>query len=92
MHGFSARWTRGLSLFSGTYRFWIRADDGLRIWLDDDLIVDAWYDGVKEFSTIAEGISAGYHTLRVDYYDRVDRAFARVWWEYLGTEPGHPLP
>lgn len=90
--GFSARWTRGLSLLFGTYRFWVRADDGVRIWLDGTPIVDAWYDGVKEFSTIVEGISAGYHTLRIEYYDRVDRAFVRVWWEYLGSEPGQPLP
>lgn len=28
---FSARWTRSLSFTAGTYRFYVRSDDGVRV-------------------------------------------------------------
>lgn len=89
---FSVRWTRGMSLLPGSYRFWVRADDGVRMWLDGNPIFDAWYDGVREFSTVVEGISADYHTITIEYYDRGDRAFVHIWWEFLGIQPGEAVP
>lgn len=82
---FFVRWTRGVSLLPGTYRFWARADDGVRIWLDTQLVADYWYDGVKELSTVVPGIQAGPHMIRVDYYEGFDRAQVRVWWEHLNA-------
>jgi hypothetical protein len=89
---FSARWTRVMPLQGGNYRFWVRADDGVRVWLDGRLIISEWYDGVKEFSVPVDGVSSELHRFEVQYYDRVDRAFVRFWWEYLGREPGQPIP
>lgn len=89
---FSARWTASIFLQAGNYRFWVRADDGIRLWMDNALIVSEWYDGVKEMSTPIFGISEDYHLFQVEYYERVDRATVRFWWEYLGREPGQPIP
>ncbi len=32
-------------LAGGTYRFSVWADDGVRIWVDDTLIIDGWVEG-----------------------------------------------
>ncbi|HEX9074685.1 MAG TPA: PA14 domain-containing protein, partial [Anaerolineae bacterium] len=37
---FSARWTRSLWFGEGLYRLYVRADDGVRLWVDGQLIVD----------------------------------------------------
>ena len=42
---FSARWTRQLEFESGVYRFQARVDDGVRVWVGDTLVIDAWRDG-----------------------------------------------
>jgi hypothetical protein len=89
---FSARWTRSLFLQPGNYRFWVRADDGIRVWLDDRLIISEWYEGVKELSAPVVGVSSEFHSLRVEYFEQVDRAQARFWLEYLGRDPGQPIP
>ena len=89
---FSVRWTRSMPLDGGSYRFWVRADDGVRVWLDNRPIISEWYDGVKEMSSDVGGVSSEYHTFRVEYYEHTDRAFVRFWWEYLGRTPGQPIP
>ena len=42
---FSARWTRIVNFSAGNYRFSATMDDGMRVWVDDVLIVDSWNTG-----------------------------------------------
>ena len=44
---FSARWTNTLEFEKGTYMFILSVDDGARVWLDGNLIIDAWNIGRK---------------------------------------------
>ncbi|NJM42087.1 MAG: hypothetical protein HC853_15720 [Anaerolineae bacterium] len=44
---FSIRWTRTLSFASGTYRFRTIADDGVRVFVDNAPVIDAWADGPR---------------------------------------------
>lgn len=88
---FSARWTRTLTLPGGSFRFWVRADDGVRVWLDNMLIHNEWSDGFKEVSAPVSGLASGYHPVRVEYYDRQGLAQIRFWYDYLGPSPG-PVP
>jgi hypothetical protein len=37
---FSARWTRYIDVSPGTYRFTATSDDGIRVWVDSDLIIN----------------------------------------------------
>jgi hypothetical protein len=83
--GFSARWTRTVALDAGTYRFGVLVDDGVRLWLNDRLIVDAWSDhNAQEFVTDWT-LSAGTYTLKVEYYERIGNARLRLRWEKVGA-------
>jgi hypothetical protein len=44
---FSARWTRYVDFTAGTYRFTATADDGIRVWLDNELIINDWSDPAR---------------------------------------------
>lgn len=82
---FSVRWTRTLRFDAGDYRFYARSDDGVRIWLDNWLVVDQWNDGGAGLRTgDFQGIGAGDHTLRIEYYEGQGDAFATIWWERTG--------
>ena len=79
--GFSARWTRMANFDAATYRFHALVDDGIRLWVDDRLVLDAWRDGPARELTADYALSQGTHRLRVEYYERTGDARVRVWWD-----------
>jgi hypothetical protein len=85
--GFSVRWTRTPAFESGTYRFYAVSDDGVRVWLDGACIIDEWHDAAGATYSADRTLSAGDHTLRVDYFENAGTAQIRVWWEKLGAYP-----
>ena len=85
--GFSARWTRTLTFSEGTYRFYARSDDGVRAWLDGQLIVDQWRDGLSTTFFAERSLGSGLHTLRVEYYENMGSASLQFWWERLAVFP-----
>jgi len=80
-NGFSVRWTRSMSFAQGDYRFYATADDGIRVWLDDWLVIDQWKAGPVSASGEFRRVGEGPHTLRVEYYEHLGDAFVRVWWQ-----------
>jgi hypothetical protein len=78
---FAARWTRALQFQAGTYRFHVLVDDGVRLWVDGQLLIDAWYDSEAHELTADHALVAGTHTVRVEYYERGGGAQIRVWWK-----------
>ena len=85
--GFSVRWMRTMAFQEGSYRFQAAVDDGVRLWVDDQLILDSWSDGGNRTVRGNHYLSAGDHTLRVEYYERNGDALIRVSWERLDTYP-----
>ena len=80
---FSARWTGSFWFDGGTYRFSHRSDDGIRVWVDDLLVVDDWQDQQAAWSFVDQYISRGTHTVQVEYYERTGGARAQVAWRRL---------
>ncbi len=76
----SARWTGQFFFEGGNYLFRVRADDGVRVWLDDLLVIDQWRDGYKEAENRFIGVGRGSHTVTVAYYERSGSAQVAVWW------------
>jgi hypothetical protein len=67
----------------GLYRFHILVDDGARLWLDDQLLVDAWQDGSLREVVVERQLGGGSHPLRLEYYERSGDAAIRLWWERI---------
>jgi hypothetical protein len=85
--GFSVRWTRTLSFVLGTYRFSALVDDGVRLYVDDELVLNAWKDGARREVTATAFLLAGDHSLRIEYYDRTGRAFLQLSWDKIAIFP-----
>ncbi|MBN1401991.1 MAG: hypothetical protein JXA74_14210 [Anaerolineae bacterium] len=77
---YSVRWTRRLELAAGTYLFWAEADDGVRIYVDGQRVIDEWHDSSAQHYEGETTLTAGMHEIRVDYYERGDKAVIRVGW------------
>lgn len=78
---FSARWKRYLSLEAGTYRFTARSDDGVRVYLDDERIIDGWSEHPAQTFSVERTVSAGHHLVTVEYYERGGLAEISFDWE-----------
>lgn len=82
---FSVRWTRSPYFDSGRYRFYVRVDDGARLYVDDALIIDQWRDGSEREYTAERSLDAGWHSVRLEYYENTGGARIALWWERIGN-------
>ena len=84
---FSVRWTRTVSFASGSYRFSVTSDDGVRLYLDGALKLDKWFLQGPTSYTVDVALSAGNHTLSVEYYENTGGATAKFSWAALTSPP-----
>jgi hypothetical protein len=78
---FSARWSGQRYFHAGCYRFGLFADDGVRLWIDGELLVDEWHDGHAEYHSPYTYLTTGYHDVTIEYYENTGDAEIRFWWE-----------
>ncbi len=79
---FSARWTGSvLAPRSERLTFHVVADDGVRLWIDGQLIVDAWIDqGPTEWNGAIDVVRGRSYAIRLDYYENGGGAVMRLRW------------
>lgn len=85
---FSARWRRSLYFYAGTYRFHTISDDGVRVFLNDSPVIDAWYPQERTTREMLVTVADGLYTLKVEYFDQVGDATVHVWWEPVQITSG----
>jgi len=85
-NNFSVRFSRTFSVISsGTYIFRATADDGVRLWVDGKLLIDRWIDQAQTTYQATTTLLAGFHDIRMDYYERGGVAYAAVNWQLQTT-------
>ena len=82
---FSARFTQYRYFPAGVYRFVARADDGVRIYVDDKLVINQWVQQSARTVTGDATLTAGSHLVRVEYFELAGLAELEVRWEFLGN-------
>ncbi|WP_411699585.1 malectin domain-containing carbohydrate-binding protein [Conyzicola sp.] len=76
---YSARFTRAINEGKGTFEFTARADDGVRVSVDGERIIDEWSDQSATEQYSAEvALSAGSHLVVVEYYQGYNEAAIEV--------------
>ncbi|MBK9694538.1 MAG: carbohydrate-binding protein [Elusimicrobia bacterium] len=79
---FSVRWTGSVTpRYSEAYTFHAEADDGVRLWVDGQLIIDQWASQGATEHTGTIALTAGRPvSIRMDYYDDRVAALANLSW------------
>ncbi len=78
---FSARWSGELEVdITDTYTFKIVANNGFRLFLDDEAIIDYWDGAATRQSDPIELVAGTSHSIRMEYYEGVATANARLSW------------
>ena len=87
---FSVRWRRRVSFEAGTYRFFLRMDDGARALLDNQLILNEWEDGADRTVNVDVTLPAGERALQVEFFESSGIARVSFWWQLAPTPTPTP--
>lgn len=82
---FSARYERTLNFSYGNYVIQTTADDGVRVYVDDELIINDWTRGPARDRTFQRVLS-GSHTIRIEYFEATGVAQLRFVTQLLSSE------
>ncbi len=83
----SVRWTGFVQpAHSETYTFTVASDDGARVWIDDDLVVDTWDAGGYAYVSGTKALQAHYiYPLKVELKETTGRAEMSLYWSSPST-------
>jgi hypothetical protein len=84
---FTARYTGTFTFESGDYKFTATTDDGMRVIVDGITIIDEWRPQSATTYTATHNLSAGAHTVAVQYFEATESATAKVSWRKLDAPP-----
>lgn len=85
---FAVRWTSQIEVpASGTYTFYTQTDDGVRLWVNNTLIIDNWTDHGNTQDTGQVNLKTGQgYPIKLEYYENTGDARCELFW----SGPGIP--
>jgi hypothetical protein len=86
VNDFSVRWTREVKFDAAIYRFSVEADDGVRLWVDDRMVIDLWKDSERNLGSVDLALTKGNHDLKLEYYEHSGNALAYLGWEKIDRD------
>jgi outer membrane protein OmpA-like peptidoglycan-associated protein len=101
---FTVRWTGKLYVpQTGTYTFLATVDDGIRLWLDGQQLMNEWRrQASRTYSAEVELEGNTYHDLRIEYYNDWLLGHLKLEWKapenatgvlgFFGYAPPQPIP
>jgi hypothetical protein len=85
---FSVRWTGLLRpQYTEDYTFYTLTDDGLRLWVDGNLVIDHWSDqsATERVSNTIRLTADQKYTVKMEYYENTGLAVAKLSWSSPST-------
>ena len=82
---FSARWSGEFTFAAGAYTFTATADDGVRVFLDDQLIIDEWRGQSPTTFEATRTLTRARTRSRMEYYEATGGATAKLDWAAEST-------
>lgn len=79
---FSVRWSGEIQpQYSETYTFYTHTDDGVRLWVNDQLLIDQWVNQAPtELAGTINLMGGQRYDIRLEYYDNGGGALAQLLW------------
>ena len=79
---FSIRWTGQIQpRYTGTYTFYITSNDGSRLWIDNQLVIDKWVGDSYNVHSGSISLTAGQkYDIKLEYFENDALAFCRFEW------------
>lgn len=79
---FSVRWDGTIDVDAGSYQFWMGSDDGSRLWIDGQIVMDRWDECCEYWYTTAS-LAQGAHHIRMEIHEHDGAAWAYLAWQAI---------
>ncbi len=81
-NGWSAIFVRNENIpTTDNYQFSLTVDGGARVYIDNQLVRDEWFNGGLRQIAFSRGLAAGQHAIRVEYYKATTTARLGLSWK-----------
>ena len=86
----SMRWTGYITPnVSGAYKIGVNSDDGIRLWLNNELVVDEWHNRGATTDQVEIAMEAGEkYAIKLEYFDNGGDAMCQLLWEVPNNTKG----
>jgi hypothetical protein len=84
VNNFSVRWRGNFFFEEGNYEFTARADDGIRVFVDNNILLDRWVHQLSVVQKARTNVLQGAHQIKVEYYESSGGASVYLAWERIG--------
>ena len=80
---FSAKWTGSIQpLYSEKYTFLTYSDDGVRVYINGDLLIDNWTSHAVSWNSNSVDLQAGhFYNIEIEYFQGTGSAILQLWWQ-----------
>ena len=86
-NGFAVRWTGEIEVpTSGTYTFHTQSDDGIRLWVNGQVIIDNWAEGNTLDSNDTTLTAGQKYGIRLEHYENGGGAVCELYWSSLAIQ------
>jgi uncharacterized protein YkwD len=82
-YNYSVSWRGNFGFENGVYSFRLSSSDGVRLYVDGELVLDRWRDQAAMTWIARVPVSAGNHTITVEHYGRTGMPSIQVSWSKL---------
>ena len=84
---FSIRWTGQIEgQYDETYTFYTNSDDGVRLWINGDVVIDNWTDHSATANNGTYVLKAGQkYDIKMTYYNNTQEGVASLAWSSAST-------
>jgi hypothetical protein len=87
---FSTRWTRSVNFAAGVYRFTVSVDNGVRLWVGGQLIIDQWANlPPRTLTGNASFPTAGSREIRLEFFEALGGASVSLSWLPIPDPPSN---
>jgi PA14 domain len=78
---FSARWTRTINFAASTYRFSVTGDDGVRLYVGGDLLINKWFlQGPTTYTAEVTFMTSGPYQVKLEHFENNGGVVALLSW------------
>lgn len=84
---FSVRWQGEIQApTTGTFTYTTTSDDGIRLWINNQLLIQNWTDHAPTNNSASVALTAGQkYPIKIEYYENGGGAVAKLLWQYPGV-------
>jgi len=78
--------------YTETYTFFTRTDDGVRLWVNNQLLIDHWNDqGTTEYSGVMPLTAGNQYPIRMEFFEDGGAAESHLLWQ-SASQPKQVIP